>query len=284
VDIHRDLYTQRDNATEREKRSRTLFAQRAIDVRDVAQEWAAMQSAIGVGVDVERFVTQAVALHGGFVARTGSHVELRLPNLAPLRDAVGGEKFAQVQARFALPVADGQLYLNRTHPYVEGLATYLMDTALDPLLDGPAKRCGALRTRAVTTRTTLLLLRLRHHIAATRSGKPPHELLAEECLVVGFQGAPDAAFWLPPADAEALLHAEPAGNLAPQQATTFVRQVVEGMSHLRAYLDQLAVGRAEELLDAHRRVRTASQIAGARYDVRPQLPVDVLGVYVLLPG
>lgn len=290
VDIHRDLYTQWDNATEREKISRTIFAQRSIDVRDVAQEWAAMQSAIGVGVDVERFVTQAVTLHGGFVARNGGHVELRLPNLAPLRDAVGGEKFAQVQARFALPVADGQLYLSRTHPYVEGLAAYLMDTALDPLMDGQAKRCGALRTRAVTTRTSLLLLRLRHHIAATRSGKPTHELLAprellaEECLVVGFQGAPDAAFWLPPADAEALLQAEPSGNLAPQQATTFVRQVVEGMSHLRAYLDQLAVGRAEELLDAHRRVRTASQITGTRYDVRPQLPVDVLGVYVLLPG
>ncbi len=283
VEMYRDLYTEWDNATEREKRSRTIFAQRSIDVREVAQEWASMQAAIGVGVDVERFVTQAVRMHEGFVVHSDDYVELRLPNSAPLREAVGG--LDVVKARFALPVGDGQLYLSRTHPYVEGLAAYIVDAALDPLMNGKARRCGAIRTRAVKTRTCLLLLRLRHHIVATRRGQDTHnELLAEECLVAGFQGAPDAAFWLPPAEAEALLQAEPSGNLAPQQAANFVRQVVDGIGNIRTYIDQLAVGRAEELLDAHRRVRTASQVTGTRYDVRPQLPVDILGVYVLLPG
>jgi hypothetical protein len=30
-------------------------------------------------------------------------------------------------------VQDKQVYLSRTHPIVEGLATYVMDTALDPM-------------------------------------------------------------------------------------------------------------------------------------------------------
>ena len=283
VEMYRDLYTEWNNATEREKRSRTVFAQRSIDVRDVAQEWQAMQSAIGMGVDVERFVTQAVTIHGGLVVRNHDAVELRLPNHDPLREAVGGLEV--VKARFALPVGDGLIYLSRTHPYVEGLASYIVDAALDPLMEGKARRCGAIRTQAVKTRTSLLLLRLRHHIMATRRGQAAHsELLAEECLVAGFQGAPDAAFWLTPDEAEALLQAEPSGNLAPQQAANFVRQVVDGIGHIRTHIDQLAVERAEELLDAHRRVRSASQITGTRYDVRPQLPVDVLGVYVLLPA
>jgi hypothetical protein len=194
---------------------------------------------------------------------------------------MGGQ--ARLLARFELPVPDGVAYLSRTHPAVEGLAAYVMDAALDPLLDGRARRCGALRTAAVPTRTTLLLLRLRHHVVTLRRGEES-QLLAEECIVAGFRGAPESAIWLSEAEAEALLDVEPAGNLLPQQAANFVRQVTDGIGHLRTHVDQLAVERAEELLEAHRRVRVASRQPGQRYDVRPQLPVDVLGVYVLLPG
>ena len=41
--------------------------------------------------------------------------------------------------------------------------------------------------------------------------------------------------------------------------------------------------RAEELLQAHRRVRTAARIKGLRYRVEPDLPPDILGIYVYLP-
>ena len=46
-----------DDVTEKEKRSRTMFAQRAIGVEEVAQDWQAVRAAIGAGVDVRRFVT-----------------------------------------------------------------------------------------------------------------------------------------------------------------------------------------------------------------------------------
>jgi superfamily II DNA or RNA helicase len=279
--LHKDFYTQWDNATDKEKRSRTLFAQRTLDVREVAAEWAAMSASIGAGVDVARFMTQTVRHYEGFVAQQGETVTLRLPNVAALREAVGGHE--TLSARFALPVPNDVLYLSRTHPSVEGLAAYVINAALDPLQQGRARRCGAIRTRAVATRTTLLLLRLRHHITATRR-EGESQLLAEECLVTGFRGAPDAAVWISEAEAEALLQAEPSGNILPQQAASFVRQVVDGINHLRSELAQLADERAQELLEAHRRVRIASRTVGVRYDVRPQLPVDVLGIFVLLPG
>lgn len=284
-ELRRDLYTRWDNASDREKRSRTLFAQRTIDVSVVAQEWQAMQAAIGAGVDVERFVTQAIRIHDGFVARQGDHIELRLPNQAALREAMGNQE--RLLVCFALPAPDGVTYLSRTHPAVEGLAAYILDAALDPLLEGRARRSGAIRTAAVTTRTTLLLLRLRHHIVTTRRGasgdSQENQLLAEECIVAAFRSAPESAFWLSEAEAEALLGAEPAGNIPPQQAANFVRQVVEGIGHIRTAIDQLAVERAQALLEAHRRVRIAGGVRHLRYDVRPQLPVDVVGVYVLLP-
>jgi hypothetical protein len=53
---------------------------------------------------------------------------------------------------------------------------------------------------------------------------------------------------------------------------------------LRPYLEAEAERRAKQLLDAHRRVRTASQQKGIRYRVVPNLPPDVLGIYVYLPS
>ena len=168
------------------------------------------------------------------------------------------------------------------HPIVEGLARHVMDTALDPLRDGAARRCGAIRTRAVERATTLLLLRLRYHIL-TRRGADETPLLAEDCQLAAFAGSPRSPQWLAAAEAEALLAAEPDANVAPQQAAQFVQRILEGLPDLQADLDELARQRGESLLEAHRRVRAASRARGVRHDIRPQLPPDVLGVYVLLP-
>jgi hypothetical protein len=276
-----EFNTQWDNAADKEKQSRSLFAQATIDVREVGREWAAMQEAIGAGVDVARFFTQAVKLHGGFVATAGQVTELTLPNEPALRQAIGVDE-GTLRARFELPVADGVAYLTRTSPEVEGLASYVVDSALDALLPGKAARCGAIRTTAVKVRTTLLLLRLRHHIVAVRKGGQ-EPLLAEECITAGFRRAPDAAEWLTDDEVEALLDVLPSGNLSPQQASNFVQQVLDGMGHIRTHIDQLAIERAQELLAAHTNVRDISRATGVRYRVEPHLPVDVLGVYVLLP-
>ncbi len=280
-DIYKELHAKWDNVTAREKQSRTLFAQRTLRVEEVAREWDAVRAAIGAGVDVGHFVETVVRLHGGTVSHKPRHIDIALPNHAALREAVGdGEGIA---ACFELPAPEGARYLTRTHPVVEGLATYVMDTALDPLLEGVARRSGAIRTRAVIIRTTLLLLRLRYHLVTQRDGQTV-ELLAEDCQTVGFTGAPEAAQWLAPDEVEALLNAEPAANIAAQQATQFLQRVLDGFDALRPHLDDVARDRGAALLAAHQRVRTAARIKGVRVDVRPHLPPDVLGVYVLVPS
>ncbi|MEZ4522481.1 MAG: hypothetical protein R3A46_12685 [Thermomicrobiales bacterium] len=85
----------------------------------------------------------------------------------------------QIRAGFQLPVPDGAVFLDRTHPFVEGLATYVMDTALDPLEKGVATRTGAIRTNDVSTLTTLLLIRNRFHIVSG-GGAEERTLLAED--------------------------------------------------------------------------------------------------------
>jgi len=265
---------------ERERRSRTLFAQRSIKVEEVAKEWQAVRQAIGTAIDVQRFLTEVVQVHGGQVSQRDGTLEVHLPNRAALREACAGlESFS---ARFQLPVSAGELHLTRTHPIVEGLAAHVMDAALDPLSESVARRCGAIRTGAVQVRTTLLLVRMRYHILVS-TGREERAMLAEECHLLGFTGAPHGAQWLPPQEAEELLDAQPAANITAQQATEFVRRVVEGFADLSEPLNQAAAQRGQELLEAHRRVRAAAHMRGVRYDVRPHLPPDVLGIYVLLP-
>ncbi|MCL4733114.1 DEAD/DEAH box helicase [Patescibacteria group bacterium] len=275
------LFDEWDFVADREKRSRTMFAQEAIKTEDVAQELRAAQDAIGSGVDVADFMWDAVRMHGGVVSENHAfHFDLAEVPRA-LREAIGNRE--QFTAKFELPVKDEQLYLSRTHPIVEGMASYVMDSALDPIGNGVARRSGAIRTSKVDTRTTVLLIRLRYHII-TRTAEDERQMLAEDVQLVAFEGAPDNATWLDSDWAEELLLADPDENIHADQAATFVQRVIDGFDHIMPYLTEVAERRAEELLDQHKRVRSASRIRGVRYSVEPQLPPDVLGIYVYLPA
>jgi hypothetical protein len=117
----------------------------------------------------------------------------------------------------------------------------------------------------------------------TRIGDQELPLLAEDAQLLAFAGSPQNAEWLPSDKAEALLSAQPEANVTPDQATEFVRKVIDGFDQLRPQLEKFARERGAELLDAHRRVRIESRSKGVSHRVEPQLPPDVLGVYVYLP-
>ncbi len=276
-----ELHAQWDQASEREKRSKTMFAQETIKVAEVAQEMEAARAAVGSGVDVANFFQEALQTFGATVTapKRGYHFDLRETPRA-LREALGqGDAF---EARFELPVGDKIIYLHRTHPLVETLAGYVMNTALDPLTPGIARRCGVIRTRQVEKRTTLLLMRYRYHLITTKAGVEK-QLLAEDCQLLGFAGAPEKAQWLPAEALTPLLACQPDANINPDQASQFVAKVIAGMPALQPHLEGAAVRRGEALLEAHRRVRTAARLKEVHHRVEPHLPPDVLGIYVYLP-
>jgi len=276
------LFSEWEDAAAREKRSRTVFAQEGIKVEEVAREFKEAAAAIGSSDDVKRFTTDALRMHKGVVTERRGAVELDLRETpSALRDVIGGKE--TIVGRFQLPVYDGEIYLSRTHPVVEGLASYVMDSALDSLGNAVARRAGALRTRAVDRRTTLLLVRFRYDIV-TRRKDADHTQIAEECRVLAFSGPPSNPAWLPDETTEALLEATPDANIAPEQAATFVSRVVNEIDSLRPRLNDEAVRRSHELLTAHRRLRDSAQMKGLSYRVQARTPVDVLGIYVLLPA
>jgi superfamily II DNA or RNA helicase len=274
-----DLHGHWDVAADREKRSRTRFAQAAIKVEEVHQEVAATRAAIGAGVDVASFAATSLRAVGANVAvATDTEIAVGLSEVPrALRDTLGTDRVA---GRFELPVGDGQTHLTRTHPLIAGLATYVLDTALDASLPGPATRCGVTRTQAVTRRTTVLLLRYRFDVVTRRADGTEHRLLAEEAATLAFAGTPADPEWLDADRVDALLAVEPSGNVIEEQKRDIVARLTEQIGALDPAITVDAERRAGELLAAHRRVRAK----GERYRVEAKLPADILGIYVLLPA
>ena len=178
---------------------------------------------------------------------------------------------------------DGEIYLGRTSPVVEGLASWTLDQALDPIArDGRpvAARCGVISTSAVNSRTTLLVARFRYHL---RIGAADGEtLLAEEIVPLACTGAADAPTWLAPDVGEQLLAARPERNLVATAIDQQLALLLPVLPKLQIALEAVAAERASLQLAAHERVREAARAKG-RVSIAPVLPVDILGAYVLLP-
>ena len=282
------LFSEWEDAAEQERAARTRYAQYAIKTEGVAAEARAARTAIGEATDVARFALAAVRMVGGTVdgAQPGAIVMDLTEAPAGLRDALAASDLGlSITATFDLPARAGSVYLSRTHPFVEMLATYVLDGALDPDLgsEHPAARCGAIRTNAVSALTTLLLVRYRFDVTIRRRGGTDYSQLAEDVALHAFAGLPGAPEWLEDASSEWLMSAVPIANIGAEQRVGFVQRIIDGRETLAADLDTFATQRASTLESQHNRVRTESSSAG-RATVSAHHPVDVLGAYILLPA
>ncbi len=280
------LYGQWESAAQREKIAQTKYAQHGIKPEDVAVELRETRDTLGSNAAVAEFVEQALrALRSTVTAADTGFTATLAPLPLGLRDALPPGRNDPLHFAADLPVRRGDAVLNRTDASVEAVAHYTLESALDPTLPGehrPARRCAVIRTTAVTTATTLLVVRYRFHLQLpSRTGT--RQLVAEDVATLAFRGAPAKAQWLDHDAVEPLLHAQPCGNVPAPQAATFLARSLDGLpdiaGHLAAHGEQLA-GR---LLDAHRRVRQASAevVRGLKVTVEPG--ADVLGVFVFVP-
>jgi superfamily II DNA or RNA helicase len=276
--IHKDWESARD----REKASRSRYAQHSLSPEAVAAELQSVREAIGSSKDVERFVRAVLRAAGVPVSGTdAATIGINKETPRGLRQAIGYDD--TLVGRFELPLEAGEEYLGRTSPVVEGLAGWTLDQALDSAASEgrrAAARCGVVSTSAVTARTTLVVARFRYHLTTAQSRG--ETLLCEEIVPLAFTGAPVAPHWLPPAEAEQLLSSTPARNLIPTAIEQQLDLLLPDLTSVQEALAGVADERAERQLKSHEGVRDATRTKG-RIRIAPVLPVDVLGAYVLLP-
>lgn len=166
---------------------------------------------------------------------------------------------------------------------VAALADTLLEEALDSqssAIDGVA-RVGAAFVGHVNLKTTVVLLRLRHQLNVTRDNQT-RLMLCEETVAVGVTGS-SPLNELTAMDARELLAAEAVRNMPAVVRDRHLQQALDTLPDWREALDAIAQNRANALLADHRRVREAAEARGS-YQVTASLPVDVMGVYVLVPA
>ncbi|TVT50500.1 MAG: DEAD/DEAH box helicase [Denitromonas halophila] len=292
-DPEQSIDTAWTSAREKAAKNRTLFAQRRLKPEDVLPEWQKTLAVLGGEDDVERFVKRAAQQLGAPLeeATKGgvAHWKLHASSLPlAVRERLEGEGLAgTLRIDFHQPPAPSTQFIHRTHPLVAVLADFLLETALDngfahtdAALDAVA-RSGAIFTNAVETRTTVLLVRLRHQLNVSHRGLS-RLLLCEETLTVGLESGGEST---PMAEAAArsLMTAEPTRNMPPPLRDQHIQRALAQLPELQPTLEALARARAQQLLEDHRRVRVASDARG-EYRVTPSLPVDIMGVFVLIPA
>ena len=178
----------------------------------------------------------------------------------------------------------------RSHPLVVELADFVAERALSGLEPDLAARASVIRTKAVAKRTQVLVLRLRHQLHQSRWTGSQYEalpdLLVEECLTARVNG--DGLEPLEGAAALELLEAPASSNIDPGQRQQWLQEAVAEIDALQPALAALAERRADLAEEDHRRVREASLRSGEslrmRFRCEPSLPVDVIGLIVLLPA
>jgi superfamily II DNA or RNA helicase len=268
-----------DEAAEREKTSRSIFAQNAIKAQDIAEDLKVVDEAIGNPRAVEDFVTAALAgLFGVQITQERDGHGIVTGNLPPqLVDLLPPGRVVKVS--FESPTPEGYHYLGRNHRFVEQLCQLVMANTL-ARQDKRAARAAVIRTKQVTKKTTLLLFRCRNVI---EQGKGGHQIVAEEMLLWGWRGTPGQKEFLEHAEAKDLLAAARASSdLSPQSRANFLENELKLIGKLDAEFATIAEEQSKRLVAAHERFSALMDRQKFQV-VYPVLPMDLLGLYILLP-
>ena len=270
-----------EEAAEREKATRTIFAQNAIKASEIEADLREVDEAIGDPFAVEQFVTttlnnlfglQVIAQQkkGCYRLITGNFPD-QLRGILPVGDIV--------QISFLSPTPEGYHYLGRNNRFVEQLCQLLMANTVNRS-GKRAARSAVIRTRQVAIKTTILLFRCRNVIEDRRGSQ---QIVAEEMILWGWKGTPQEKEFLDPAEAKALLASVRASSdMSLPARTGFLENELKLLKSFEPEFDRVAEQQSKKLVEAHERF--SSLMDGKRFQVvHPVLPMDLLGVYILLP-
>jgi superfamily II DNA or RNA helicase len=267
-------------AVEKERATRSIFAQHAIKAEEIEKDLLEADEAIGNVRAVEQFFIHAMEYFNAQCTVIKHGYRVITDNLPQsLRDLLGKD-VRDAKISFESPTPDGYRYVGRNHPFIEQCCRVLTAHAVDRSRKTKPARASVIQTRAVQAKTVIVQLRIRNVIQERTGGK---QLVAEEMLLWGLQGQDGDQTILSHNEAKALLtDAKPSANLSRQSQEYWLTQELASLDKVRPVQDNIAMQRAEHLVETHERFR--SLVGGSRYKVvEPVLPPDVMGIHILLP-
>ena len=182
---------------------------------------------------------------------------------------------------FQSPTPAKVVYVGRNHPFVEQMCQLVLAGAIERS-QFSTSRAAALRSSSVQKPTTLMMFRVRNVIEAK---KFKSQLVAEEMLIWGYRGNPSDNDFLSPAEARELLEsARPGGEeLTSERRQRLISEAASTTEELTPQFNKLGEDRCIQLVEAHERF--CALVDSRSYQVvYPVLPMDILGIYSLLPA
>ena len=280
------------DASEDETRSRTIFAQNTLKLGDVTRAWREGQQALGNFEDTERFVCHAMERLGLGLEELGNGSYLASLNCLPEKikerfaSDVVGEKLCvkPVKIGFTSRPPRGAVSTHRTHIIPSVLAELIFEQTLDQssFTDDLAAlpRVGAWTTTQVKEVLWVMLLRVRHRLESS-SRYRRNTAIAEEAAVLAFSAATHQQVQCK-AEAFELLKGY-SGNLSPEIQRSHTEAALAAIDELTPSINSFATQRAAILEESHMRVRQVLK-STARLRVTARDPVDIIGLYVLMPS
>ncbi len=259
-----------------------MFAQHGIKAAEVQHEVERVRQELGTEDDLQGFLESAIPLFGGVVEARDGCLAVDLSDADPdLAELAPGRAVAFV-ARTALPVADGEAYLTRTHPFVEALGAKVLDVALNPSGDRTVARCGTSETDGVVRPTVVFLARHRILLTVTEDGVA-HPSLAEHCEFLAADWVDGELSWVETDGVEQLLDQGDLMRLPTANGSTPFKGLSGDLAEVATRLDERSEAIAAVALADHLRVREASKRTGVRYSAVPASTPDIIGAYALTP-
>lgn len=265
----------------REKATRSIFAHNSIKATEIEEDLKEVDEAIGNVHTVETFVTESLRFMGVQVDRKDDGYRIQTTNIPRrLRELLTEKK--EILISFKSPTPDGYKYVGRNHPFTELLSQTIIDNALKRTGKISA-RASVIRTPDVRKKTVLFLLRVRNVIAEE---KRKNEIVAEEMWLWGYNGNIASREFISKQTAmDMFLKSQTNANIELAEQRYWLSEEMEWVKNeklFRSYTDEVALTRANHLVEAHTRFRKL--IVSSRYRVvEPVLPVDVMGIYIFLP-
>jgi len=138
-------------AAEREKTSRSIFAQNAIKANEIEADLREMDEAIGDVNTVEHFVVDTLRFMGVQVEVKKEGYIIYITNVPQrLKDLLSHKN--EIQISFKSPTPTGYKYIGRNHPFTELLSQYIINSALQQV-GNSAARAAVLRSADVKQKT-----------------------------------------------------------------------------------------------------------------------------------
>lgn len=270
-----------EEAEQREKASRSIFAQNAIKANEIEADLREVDEAIGDVKAVEQFVLDSLRFMGVQVEAKKDGYKIYTTNIPQrLRDLLSDK--TEIQLSFKSPTPAGYKYIGRNHPFTEHLSQHIMNSALQQAANSAA-RTAVLRSAEMKQKTVLFQLRVRNVIAEQPSNK---QIVAEEMWLWGYEGEVNQKQFIDKEEAmNLLMNVKPTQNMEEGEKAYWLNEEMAWVldeKSFREQTDEVALERANHLVESHTRFKKL--VSGNKYKVvEPVLPMDVLGVYIILP-